>query len=151
MPTSESYPCRRSRVRGAGFTLLELLVVLAITAMLAGLIGPPFIRQIELRQVEGERMQLEIELSALAARVQAAGNVYVLDQGALERPLGEYARPVDVPPRWSLKVIEPIHFGALGACTGGRVSGLGPQGQLHEWRFDPPFCLPIRDPSSSRP
>jgi prepilin-type N-terminal cleavage/methylation domain-containing protein len=140
-----SGPSRRSSSPpAAGFTLFELLVVLAIGALLSSLVAPALIGQWEQRRESTERMALEIELSALAARVQALGRDYRFDQKALAAPLGERAAPIDVPEGWTLTVEQPVEFGMLGVCDGGTVRAASALGTRYAWRLQAPTCVPRR-------
>lgn len=79
----------------AGFTLLELLVVILIIGLLTGIVGPRFMSQVSRSEVTAARAQID----ALDKAVQA----YRIDMGRypdsglglralVERPVGE--------PRW---------------------------------------------------
>ncbi|MGB2130712.1 MAG: type II secretion system major pseudopilin GspG [Marinobacterium sp.] len=56
-------PCRTHPVRSAGFTLLELLVVLVILGLLASLVGPQVLRHVGSSKTKTAALQIE-ELSA---------------------------------------------------------------------------------------
>jgi len=53
------------QTRNAGFTLIEILVVMAIIALLAGLVGPRLIRQTEKAALKAARTQVEMLGTAL--------------------------------------------------------------------------------------
>ena len=55
----------RSRSRPAGFTLIEMMVVMVIIGLLMALVGPRFIRQEEKAKVKAARAQIELLGTAL--------------------------------------------------------------------------------------
>lgn len=64
---------KHSLSRSGGFTLLELLVVLGIIAMLAGIVGPQVMKHMGESKSKGAKVQIE-DLSA-------ALDMYKLDEG----------------------------------------------------------------------
>jgi general secretion pathway protein G len=91
-----SYPgLSRLRVRCAGFTLLELLVVMVILGLLAGYVGPKYFSQIGKSEVKTARTQIEALAKAL--------DQYRLDTGhypSTEQGLGSlFTRPANEP-KW---------------------------------------------------
>jgi general secretion pathway protein G len=55
----------RNRSRQAGFTLIEMMVVMVIIGLLMALVGPRFIRQEEKAKVKAARAQIELLGTAL--------------------------------------------------------------------------------------
>jgi general secretion pathway protein G len=84
--------------RASGFTLIEMMVVLAIIGTLAMLVGPTVFRNVGDANITTARSQLEIFAVALDAYRLDTGNYPTTEQGlaALRtRPLA-----VDAPPGW---------------------------------------------------
>ncbi|MDO8294087.1 MAG: type II secretion system major pseudopilin GspG [Gallionella sp.] len=78
--------------RTAGFTLLELLVVMVIIGMLAGFVGPKFFAQIGKSQVKTARAQIDALEKALDQYRLEVGHYPSTEQGLAalnERPSGE--------------------------------------------------------------
>lgn len=146
MPMSESLlHARRSKVSefGArGFTLLELLVVLLITSLLAGLAVPRVVDALERRRIENGFRLLERQISLLRQRLIASGAAVKLNQEVLEKPLSDGRPPFSPPEGFGVTIEREIQFGANGACSGGEVVLLAPGGLQRRLALDPPFCLP---------
>lgn len=146
MPMSESRPhARRSNVvvSGAtGFTLLELLVVLLITSLLAGLAAPRISDALERRRIDNGFRLLERQISLLRQRLIASGGALKLTQDILEKPLTDGRPPFSPPEGFGVTIDREILFGANGACSGGDIVFVAPGGLQRRLILDPPFCLP---------
>ncbi|MGZ5052956.1 MAG: type II secretion system major pseudopilin GspG [Methylobacter sp.] len=85
---------KQSRMRG--FTLLELLVVLGIIAMLAGIVGPQVMKHMGESKVKAAKVQIEDLASAL--------DMYKLDMGTYptsEQGLKALIEAPDASNRWN--------------------------------------------------
>jgi general secretion pathway protein G len=60
-------PQHRRKRRDAGFTLIELMIVMAIIALLAAFVGPRFLGKKEQAEVQAARAQIEMFGTALDA------------------------------------------------------------------------------------
>ena len=119
MPAGAHMGSSRCRERAAGFTLLELLVVVLIIGMLTGIVAPRFLAQINRSEVTTARA----EIDALAKAVQA----YRIDMGRYppnEQGLRALVEP-GTDPRWR----GPY----LGSATGAAVP-LDPWGTPYQYR-----------------
>ena len=72
---------KRSNKAAAGFTLLELLVVLGIIALLAGIVGPRVMRYMAIAKVNSARMQIEILSNGLKEYKIENGRYPTTEQG----------------------------------------------------------------------
>ena len=118
-------PCR-SATRQAGFTLLEMLVVMVIIGLLAGLVGPRLFGKVDSSKVETAKTQIKMLKSALGIMQLDVGVMPPPEAGLkwlVEAPATEPARS-----RWK----GPYVDGALPADPWGnpylyKVPGAGGQ------------------------
>jgi general secretion pathway protein G len=83
-------------MQAAGFTLLELLVVMVIIGLLAGYVAPRYFNQIGKSEIKTARAQLDAFDKALATYRLDTGHYPTTDQGLkalVERPSDE--------PKWA--------------------------------------------------
>lgn len=109
--------------RASGFSLLELLVVLALIAMLSALVAPNLRRTYSAIAGSGERAEVrrQLERLPLHARRQGARVEVGTDDSA-----GMAAR-LELPEGWVVQPLEPVRIEASGICHPARVqlSGRG--------------------------
>lgn len=115
-----------------GYTLLEMIVVVAILAIATAVAAPPSYRMIrswqEATQVDDVIQQLE----RLPSAVRTSGNP--LSAGA-----GDEIELIDLPPEWILRMDTPLQVQANGACSAARGAVVSPY-QTVEFRVLAPFC-----------
>ena len=142
MPMSAIRP--RSSGSPRGFTLLELVVVLALLALATALVAPQ-----GFRMIASWRRATEVDaalgaLVALGAQAQLQGRAMKFETGAV---------PADaipgMPDGWSVELEEPLVVQANGAC-GGTRGELRSGSHARAFALDAPFCRARLDPPAAQ-
>lgn len=128
-------PCRGGR----GFTLLELVVVLALLGLATALVAPS-----GFRMIESWRRATEVDASlqaiaALGANAANTGRATELGPGEVESD----AR-LGMPPGWVVHLDTPLRIQANGACSTAQGRIRGPGGYELPFETRAPFCTPHR-------
>ena len=117
-----------------GFTLLELLVVLTLMSLLAGLVVPRLTGALEQRQHARQLAELERRLHALPLRAAVEQNWFELGPDPAAN-----AAVLDLPPEWLVTADRTIEIRPDGACSAGLLEVEGPHG-LQLWELTAPLC-----------
>ena len=134
-------PERTPRMRHRGFTLLEMIVVLAILGLSAALVGPSMVRGIDTWRRQAAMDVLLDQLRALPGNARGSGKPIIVSDATL----ASAAPPLRIDADWTLQVPEPWSVGANGVCQGGEVivgNALGERTIV----VAPPFCDPALKP-----
>lgn len=125
--------CRPSPEGGrpSGFTLLELLVVLALVALVTGLVAPAALRGVEAARERGVAADVRALLEGLPVRAFHGGQAMELDAAALRRLLP------DLPADWQLQVEPALRYGPSGVAAGATVRLTPPGRAPLDWRVAP--------------
>ena len=110
-----------------GFTLLELLVVMALMALAAGLVTPAVQRSIGAARERAVAGDLAALLDSLPVRAFQRGSELTVDALLLRQWLP------DLPEGWKIDMPQSLKYSATGVATGGRVIVLAPGQQPMEW------------------
>ncbi len=140
---AESGHCRmRSHAKAeAGFTLLEILVVLAIGALVIATVIPAMGRVVDAVTYDSELQDVVGQLDQLGFRAFTSGKPIVLADGT---PQTIATAGLDLPRAWSLSISRPIHFNSVGMCDGGSVSVTAPDGRTTALQLAAPDCAATR-------
>lgn len=121
MPTSVSF--RAADHPRQGFTLLELLIVLALLAMVTALVVPRMERTYQAIAGSGERDEVHRQLERLPRIARSEGRRIDIAEG----DVNALAARLALPDGWVVTPLEAIRVEANGLCRGSvlRVQGRG--------------------------
>ena len=117
-----------------GFTLIEMLVVMAVLGLASSVVLPGMWRMLQSAQARGELVDLQAALASLPTRRFFAATPGQLDEGnfaALVAPL---------PAGWEVSIPDPVRFAANGVCSGGTLALTAPGGRVVHYRLAPLTC-----------
>ena len=127
-----------------GFTLMELLVVLAIVALVGAVTVPNLSRLVASTALSTERQRILNQFASLGVEAMQRNRSFaVLGTDAEDSPphpdeFEPYRFPLPV--GWEVRVEEPILVRANGVCGGGRVTLLHADAPPVEFELAPPLC-----------
>lgn len=128
-------------MRHGGFTLLEMIVVLAILGLAAALVGPSMVKSIDTWRRKAAMDVLLDDVRALPGNARASGKPISISDATL----ASATPPLRVDSEWTLRAPKPWSVGANGVCQGGDViigNGYGER----TISVSPPFCDPSVQP-----
>ena len=134
-------PERMPRMRHGGFTLLEMIVVLAILGLAAALVGPSMVKSIDTWRRKAAMDVLLDQLRALPGNARNSGKPITISDATL----ASAAAPLRIDADWTLRAPKPWSVGANGVCQGGEVIVGNVYGERTS-SVAPPFCDPSVQP-----
>lgn len=118
-----------------GFTLLELLIVLALVSMVAAMVAPRLHRTYDAVARSGERGETlrQLERLPLIARERGRPIDIPADDGT------ELDAMLALPAGWHVRAVDPLRIEANGLCHGARLRVAG-RGVVEVWTARAPDC-----------
>tara|TARA_R110001606_G_scaffold110684_4_gene236873 strand:- start:2418 stop:2795 length:378 start_codon:yes stop_codon:yes gene_type:complete len=118
----------------SGYSLLEVLLAVALIALVSTIAAPSLINGLKQREVR-------LALTALEAGMTGLRYDAVLAAAPLEvAPEALTARFPDLPPGWRVTAEAPLRVSAGGLCDGGEFTLVAPDGRLWHRRAAAPDC-----------
>lgn len=137
MPTSAS--CRPEPMN-RGFSLVELLVVMAVVGLISALVAPNLSAMLSGVQRFTLRDGVVADLASLSFRAFALGQSFELSEAKLGTPLRDGNPVLALPAGWGLRADAPIRFSFNGTCSGGAIELVAPNGAVERLRLHAPDC-----------
>ncbi|MBL8511644.1 MAG: prepilin-type N-terminal cleavage/methylation domain-containing protein [Betaproteobacteria bacterium] len=128
------HPQRRPMRSLGGFTLLELLVVMALLALMAGLVMPNLARMIESYEKSLKWSALQDEIDSLPFKAYSQSRAITLTPNNARQLLGS------LPIGWTLQTKTPIRYRDNGWCEGGRLTLITDDGERRDIDLIAPRC-----------
>lgn len=147
MRTSDTCRKRTHSQRRRGFTLLELLVVLALLGLVTAIAFPNLERLYVSATQATERDYVLDQVAALGREAVLEGRAYVVFGSAAPADAAEAARyadyepyVVDIPEGWRLELDQPLVVLANGVCLGGAMTLSHADAPAVRVELSPPYC-----------
>ena len=123
----------------SGFTLVEILVVLAIMGMLTGIALPRLSSAYASVERSGQRRAIQDQIEGLGYRAYSGGKSIMLESSNLS---GAQAKdyPLQIPDGWQIKLPKPLRYSSRGICAGGTLALVAPDGSAEKFRLSAPLC-----------
>ena len=114
--------CKRSY----GFTLLEILVVLTIVGLLAGVALPQLRKMATSVERSSQRTNIKSAIEGLGYQAFVTGKpISLTAKGTPPESTGS-DHPLQLPSGWQIQILRPIRYAINGACSGGEISIIDP-------------------------
>lgn len=121
------------RFSKAGFSLVELTVVLVLVSLIGGLVLPGLSGAYESMLIRDEQERILLRLEGLGYGAFSTGKTIRIES---VEDVAEYLAP---PEGWEIEVIEPIRVSQSGVCLQGHL--LLVKGDFErDLRITPPYC-----------
>lgn len=133
-PYSRTFVSLTGRRNLDGFTLLEVLVVMALIALIAGIALPNLARLLESYENSVRWAELSAEIDSLPYRAYSQSHALVLDKESAPVVLST------LPAGWKVDIAKPIRYRENGWCEGGDLSIISASGESRTLHLVAPTC-----------
>ena len=132
----------------AGFSLLEIMVVLAIMGLMLSLVGARMVNTIESNNFIRTSNAAIADVLLVRSDAMLSGQMrsfvtHSASEDEMEARGLQTLRRFDVPDNWTVEG-EAIDISPSGVCSGGYISMTNPQGRKAVFKLVPPKCEPLR-------
>lgn len=111
----------------AGFTLIEMVVVMTLIGLMAGIALPAMQRWFDSISARAQLSEVSIQFQQLASRAALLSQTVVLNKASWREKMSDGEAALALPEGWSITSATPVTFFHSGICDGGLVDLLGPQ------------------------
>lgn len=130
----------RRAISAKGFTLVEMLAVLTLTALIAGLVLPAMQRWFDSVSHRAELSEVAVQFQRLAARAALLSQTVELNKVTWKDKLSDGEPALALPEGWSVASDKPVVFFRSGTCGGGDVDLVGPKNRKVQLRVTEVTC-----------
>lgn len=132
-PTSASCHPRVEPRTTAGFSLLEMLVVLALISVMTALAAPRLASTVRAIGVSGDRAEVQRQIEDLPLRAR-------LQSGEIRLgPESGFSSLLELPPGWTVFTVTPLLVRDNGVCDPARLRVRSPDAD-EQWDISMPDC-----------
>lgn len=110
-----------------GFTLIEMMAVLTLAALMAGVAIPAMQRWFDSISERAQLTEISIQFQRLASRAALLSQTVAIDKTTWTNKMGDGEAALALPEGWSVVSEKPVVFYHSGVCGGGVLDLSGPQ------------------------
>lgn len=119
--------CPGFRGQNAGFTLIEMVAVMALVAMMSGIAVPAMQRWFDSISARAQLSEVSIQFQRLAARAALLSQTVVLSKHSWREKMSDGEAALALPEGWAITSEAAVTFFHSGVCDGGSIDLLGPK------------------------
>lgn len=123
-----------------GFTLIEMMAVLTLAALMAGVAIPAMQRWFDSISERAQLTEVSIQFQRLASRTALLSQTVRLNKTSWQDKLGDGEVALAMPEGWSVVNEKAVIFYHSGVCAGGTVDLSGPQERKVQLQIAPVLC-----------